>query len=96
MNYYSTANNATNTSCLAGNGGYEKSDKESSLKEYQKRLLKSIEKRTMKNNFDSIGTSNAMEPTSIQADDLKRQRVLNRTPYKSPNKREKSPLIEKY
>lgn len=37
-----------------------------------------------------------MEHNSIQADDLKRQRSLNKTPYKSPLKREKSPLIEKY
>ncbi len=39
----------------------------------------------------------AMEPASIQAEDLKKQRVLNRnTPYKSPSKRDRSPIIEKY
>jgi hypothetical protein len=38
-----------------------------------------------------------MEPTSIKADDLKRQRILSKnSPYKSPNKRDRSPLIEKY
>jgi hypothetical protein len=37
-----------------------------------------------------------IDSNSIQADDLKRQRSLNKTPYKSPLKRDKSPLIEKY
>lgn len=38
-----------------------------------------------------------MESTSIKAADLKRQRVLSKnTPYKSPNKRDRAPLIEKY
>jgi hypothetical protein len=37
-----------------------------------------------------------MEPASIQAEDLKRLRTLEKTPYKSPIKRDKSPLIEKY
>ena len=44
---------------------------------------------------DYIGS--AMEPASIQADDLKKQRIFNKnTPYKSPNKRDRSPMIEKY
>ncbi len=44
---------------------------------------------------DYVGS--AMEPASIQADDLKKQRILNKnTAYKSPNKRDKSPIIEKY
>lgn len=44
---------------------------------------------------DYIGS--AMEPASIKADDLKKQRILNKnTPYKSPNKRDRSPMIEKY
>jgi hypothetical protein len=38
-----------------------------------------------------------MEPCSIQAEDLKKQRVLKKNqPYRSPNKRDRSPLIEKY
>ena len=46
-------------------------------------------------NYESMGYS--MEPTSIQAEDLQRQRTLTKgTPYKSPFKRDKSPLIEKY
>lgn len=98
VNYYNTAQNVTNTNCLSGPSGNSgepgRLDKESNMKEYQRRLLKSIEKRTSRMS-DYVGS--AMEPASIQADDLKKQRILNKnTAYKSPNKRDKSPIIEKY
>jgi hypothetical protein len=51
--------------------GREDADKEAKMKEYQKRLLKSVEKRTNKQSSNQFGYS-SIEPTNIQAEDLKK------------------------
>ena len=49
---------------MPGIGAQDPIEKEATIKEYQKRLLKSIEKRTMKNNYNQFPLS-GMEPNSI-------------------------------
>jgi hypothetical protein len=68
VNYYHTSNNANKTNCLSGIPGIGAQDpieKEATLKEYQKRLLKSIEKRTMKQSGYNQFPLSGMDHNSI-------------------------------
>jgi hypothetical protein len=104
VNYYHSSQNVNNSTSLTGQqqpaARYDRFEKEANLREYQRRLLRSIEKRSNKHQYDSISyaSSNIVhEPTSIQPEDLlMRKRSLNpnnKTPGKNTGK---SPLIEKY